>query len=85
MRQDLAKEFPSPLDRAFRQYTDDLSKVKFVEEIMSRDPLTIDEKASMAEAAKIMGEKHIRRLLVVKKKETTGIVTARDLVEAYAR
>jgi CBS domain-containing protein len=40
---------------------------------------------SIHEAAKIMAEKHIRRLPIMKKKQIAGIITARDLVEAYAK
>jgi CBS domain-containing protein len=40
---------------------------------------------SIHEAAKIMAEKHIRRLPIMKKKQVAGIITARDLVEAYAK
>ena len=39
---------------------------------------------SIHEAARIMAAKHIRRLPIMKKKQITGIITARDLVEAYA-
>jgi CBS domain-containing protein len=40
---------------------------------------------SIHEAARIMAAKHIRRLPIMKKKQITGIITARDLVEAYAK
>lgn len=40
---------------------------------------------SIHEAASIMASKHIRRLPIMKKKEIAGIITARDLVEAYAK
>ena len=40
---------------------------------------------SIHEAAAIMAAKHIRRLPIMKKKQIAGIITARDLVEAYAR
>ena len=40
---------------------------------------------SIHEAARAMATKHIRRLPLVKKKKVAGIITARDLVEAYAR
>jgi CBS domain-containing protein len=40
---------------------------------------------SIHEAARIMAAKHIRRLPIVKKKHIAGIITARDLVEAYAK
>ncbi len=40
---------------------------------------------SIHEAAKTMAAQHIRRLPIVKKKQIAGIITARDLVEAYAK
>ena len=40
---------------------------------------------SIHEAARIMAAKHIRRLPIMKKKQIAGIITARDLVEAYAK
>lgn len=40
---------------------------------------------SVYEAAYIMAEKHIRRLPLVEEEELVGIITARDLVEAYAK
>ena len=40
---------------------------------------------SIHEAARIMAAKHIRRLPLMKKKQIAGIITARDLVEAYAK
>jgi CBS domain-containing protein len=40
---------------------------------------------SIHAAAKTMASKHIRRLILMKKKKIEGIITARDLVEAYAR
>lgn len=40
---------------------------------------------SIHEAAKIMTAHHVRRLPLMKKKQIAGIITARDLVEAYAK
>ena len=40
---------------------------------------------SVNEAATIMGSKHIRRLPIVKNDKLVGILSARDLVEVYAR
>jgi CBS domain-containing protein len=40
---------------------------------------------SIHAAAKIMAAQHIRRLPLMKKKKIAGIITARDLVEAYAK
>jgi len=58
----------------------DLSRVKEVKEIMSRDIVTIAPEASMALAAGIMGEKHIGSLIVTKYDTPVGIVTERDLL-----
>ena len=73
---DLRKEFPSILDRAYTQY----KKYRNVEEIMSRYVVTTTPEATMDEAARIMGEKHIGSLIVVKYDTPVGIVTERDLL-----
>lgn len=76
----LKKEFPSVLDSAYKQYMHDLSRFKEVREIMSRDVATVSPEASMKEAAKIMGEKHIGSLIVEKYDTPIGIITERDLL-----
>jgi len=76
----LKKEFPSVVDSAYKQYLHDLSRYKEVKDIMSRDVVTIAPEASMAEAAGIMGEKHIGSLIVTKYDTPVGIVTERDLL-----
>jgi len=76
----LKKEFPSVVDSAYKQYLRDLSRYKEVKDIMSRDVVTIIPEASMAEAAGIMGEKHIGSLIVTKYDTPVGIVTERDLL-----
>jgi CBS domain-containing protein len=40
---------------------------------------------SIHQAAKTMAAEHIRRLPLMKKRQIAGIITARDLVEAYAK
>jgi len=40
---------------------------------------------SVYEAAYIMADRHIRRLPLIEEDELAGIITARDLVEAYAK
>jgi CBS domain-containing protein len=47
--------------------------------------ITAPADISIHEAAKIMASQHVRRLPLIKKKQIAGIITARDLVEAYAR
>jgi CBS domain-containing protein len=54
--------------------------------IASSSPLkTAPAGISIHEAAKIMAAQHVRRLPLMKKKQLAGIITARDLVEAYAK
>jgi CBS domain-containing protein len=77
---DLKKEFPSVLDSAYKQYLRDLSRYKEVNHIMSQDVVTINPESSMAEAARIMGEKHIGSIIVKKYETPVGIVTERDLL-----
>ncbi len=76
----LRKEFPSVLDSAYLQYRKDLSRFKKASEIMTSKVVTIAPEASMREAAKMMGEKHIGSLIVKKYDTPVGIVTERDLL-----
>ena len=53
--------------------------------VASTSPLkTAPTGISIHEAAKIMAAQHVRRLPLMRKKQLAGIITARDLVEAYA-
>jgi len=76
----LKKEFPSVLDSAYKQYLRDLSRYKEVKQIMSQDVVTVNPEASMAEAAGLMGRKHIGSLIVIKYETPVGIITERDLL-----
>lgn len=83
--EDQRKELPSTLDKAYVQYVHDrlfeaLARAKKVKDIMTQDVVTIAPEASMAEAAVIMGEKHIGSLIVMKYDTPVGIVTERDLL-----
>jgi CBS domain-containing protein len=51
-------------------------------ELMSSPLVTIDASASLGEAAQLLQEKKIRRLLVQKNEEIIGIFTQRDLERA---
>jgi CBS domain-containing protein len=51
-------------------------------ELMSAPLVTIDASASLGEAAQLLQEKKIRRLLVQKNDEIIGIFTQRDLERA---
>ena len=73
---DLGKKFPSVLDSAYKQH---MSHRK-VTEIMTRNVIMTSPETTMEDAAKIMGEKHIGSLIVVKYDTPVGIVTERDLL-----
>ena len=62
------------------QYLRNLPRYQEVKDFMSRNVITIAPEASMAEAAEIMGKKHIGSLIVVKNETPVGIVTERDLL-----
>lgn len=52
-----------------------------VGEIMTKNPITIRENLDVMEAARIMAEKNIRRLIVVNSRgEIVGIISSRDIM-----
>ena len=73
---DLRRLFPTVMDRAYEQS----KEFRRVSDIMSQKVVTISPMATMEEAAKTMGDKHIGSLIVMKNGEPIGIVTERDLL-----
>jgi CBS domain-containing protein len=55
-----------------------------VADVMSPFVLSIDASASLREAAKLMVEENVHRLLVMDGKKLVGIVTTTDLLRAFA-
>ena len=53
-----------------------------VRDVMSSPLVTIDGCAAIGEAADLMAERNIRRLLVTEKGKIRGIVTERDIIRA---
>jgi len=51
-----------------------------VSKVMSKNVITIDENEGIDNAAKIMREKKIKRLPVIRKGKLVGIITATDLI-----
>jgi CBS domain-containing protein len=51
-----------------------------VSEVMTRNPLTVDAREGVLEAAKLMGERRIRHLPVVEGEHLLGMVGIRDLL-----
>jgi len=56
----------------------------FVEDVMIKNVITIEETASIKNAATKMAEANVGSIVVTKNNESTGIVTERDFVERYA-
>jgi CBS domain-containing protein len=78
--QEEKRKFPGVVDIAYEQYKRDLPRYRMTQELMSSDVITIAPEASLDDAARIMGEKHIGSLIVLKYKTPVGIVTERDLL-----
>ncbi len=51
-----------------------------VRDIMATEVITIDENASVREAAKLMSEKNVGCLVVLRDSEPVGIITERDIL-----
>jgi CBS domain-containing protein len=79
-QKEIKRKLPGIVDIAYEQYKRDLPRYRMAKELMSQDVVTITPEASLDDAAKIMGEKHIGSLIVVKYKTPVGIITERDLL-----
>ena len=79
-QEEIKRKLPGVVDIAYEQYKRDLPLYRMANELMSKDVLTTTPEASLDEAARIMGEKHVGSLIVVKYKTPVGIVTERDLL-----
>ena len=66
----------SILDQAYELST----KLRHVNDIMSKNVVTTTPFTTMDEAAKTMGERHIGSLIVLRDNKPVGIVTERDLL-----
>ena len=79
-QEEIKRKLPSVVDIAYEQYKRDLPLYRMAKELMSHDVVTITPEASLDDAARIMGERHIGSLIVLKYKTPVGIVTERDLL-----
>lgn len=61
------------------------SSPKTVEEVMTRDVLTVESTSEVSQAARIMLEAGIKRVPVMHGRELVGILSRRDLVRVIAR
>jgi CBS domain-containing protein len=73
-------------DAANTQSKRGIAQHQKIEEIMTQEVVTITPENTLYEAARIMGEKHIGSLIVMKYDTPVGIITERDLLsEVVAR
>ena len=79
-QEEIKRKLPGVVDIAYEQYKRDLPRYRTTNELMSHNVVTITPEASLDDAARIMGEKHIGSLIVMKYKTPVGIVTERDLL-----
>ncbi len=55
--------------------------MRYVHQLMSKNVVTADEQKSVYDIAKMMSEKDIGTIVIVRDEEPIGIVTERDLVK----
>jgi len=68
------------------QHKRDITQHREIEHIMTKEVVTITPENTLYEAARIMGEKHVGSLIVVKYDTPVGVITERDLLrEVVAR
>ncbi len=79
-REEMKSKLPDISDAAYNEYKRGLPKYKIAKNLMSQDVVTTTPQASLDDAARTMGEKHIGSLIVINYKTPVGIVTERDLL-----
>jgi CBS domain-containing protein len=79
-QKEINRKLPGIVDIAYEQYKRDLPRYRIAKELMIPDVVTVTPEASLDEAARLMGEKHIGSLIVMKYRTPVGIVTERDLL-----
>lgn len=55
-----------------------------IRDVMSKDIITVEPTATVAEAATVMGERRVGSVLVLERGTLAGIFTERDIVKALA-
>jgi len=54
-----------------------------VEEIMTRDPITVSPDASLEDVLKVMSTHKLRHIPVVEKEKLVGLIGVRNIIEVY--
>jgi len=77
---------PGANDSAHTQSKRGIARHREIEQIMTQEVVTITPENTLYEVARIMGEKHIGSLIVMKYDTPVGVITERDLLsEVVAR
>jgi CBS domain-containing protein len=79
-QEEIKRKLSGVIDIAYEQYKRDLPRYRVAKDLMSQNVIIITPEASLDEAARFMGEKHIGSLIVMKYQTPVGIVTERDLL-----
>jgi CBS domain-containing protein len=79
-QKEIKRTLPGIIDIAYEQYKRNLPRYRMAKDLMSQQVVTTTPEASLDEAARFMGEKHIGSLIVIKYETPVGIVTERDLL-----
>jgi len=66
------------------QHKNNLMRYRKLKDIMTQEVVTITPENTLHEAARIMGERHIGSLVVLKYETPVGIITERDLLNAVS-
>jgi acetoin utilization protein AcuB len=82
---DVVEVWPSRFGPLAPYEVRELMERVIVEEIMVRDPITIDPDATIAEAANVMFEHRIGALPVVEDQRLIGILTDSDILQGLVR
>lgn len=69
--------------KALRDKRENVFSTALAEEIMSYEPICVDEDTDIDEAIELMTKHHIMRLPVVRDGKLAGIISRRDILKAY--
>ncbi len=93
--QDVRLRFPSYIHlldgviflESVKKYDEELRKAigATVDDVMTREVITVAEEATIEDAATIMTEKKISRLPVLREGKVVGMVAKRDIIKALSR
>jgi CBS domain-containing protein len=77
---DLSIENSTSVNKSSNLLKSELTRYQNISSIMTAEVFTINPESTLYEAAKIMGEKHIGSLIVMKYETPVGIITEGDLL-----